>query len=118
MTLGWACGPERSGLWHWMYEGCPFDDEAVAEDMAAAASRDGGCYESGFDSGPVPRAATSGGAVRRAESAAGEPVCLGSLRHRGIMPMCALAMGASTAIFSLGVDKRGRECAVASVVTG
>ncbi|GLI68763.1 hypothetical protein VaNZ11_013254, partial [Volvox africanus] len=122
-TLGWAGGPDRSGLWHWIYENGPL--EMVDEELDGAGSRCADTWPRGLPSRSQDREVAAlnaaaldeaemalkvsgeagGSAGRRAAAtrAPGEPICLGSVVCHSGTPVCSLATGASTAFFSLGM---------------
>ncbi|GIL72515.1 hypothetical protein Vretifemale_2871 [Volvox reticuliferus] len=138
-TLGWARGPDRSGLWHWIYENGPL--EMADEELNEAGSRCADTWPrrlpsqsqewgvTGLEAAAEDRAdmafkengsaEDSAGRQVPAARVLGEPICLGSVVCTGGTPVCSLATasaGASTAFFSLGMWEEHWSYVVGSVV--
>ncbi|GLC35995.1 hypothetical protein PLESTM_000390800 [Pleodorina starrii] len=131
-TLGWARGPDRSGIWHYWDERAPWqhqtDEEALGDELLVevAAARDGNGAGGGGSSLAAAAASVGvdqgGAAPARRPSAwpLGGPICLGWMASGGITSMTVLAsgVGPSPAFFSLGLGDRMRMCVVGSAMAG
>ncbi|GLC72438.1 hypothetical protein PLESTF_001247700 [Pleodorina starrii] len=132
-TLGWARGPDRSGIWHYWDERAPWqrhaDEGALGDEqlLEVAAARDGNGAGGGGSSLAAAAAASvgvdhGGAAPARRPSAwpLGGPICLGWMASGGITSMTVLAsgVGPSPAFFSLGLGARMRKCVVGSTMAG
>eukprot|EP00198_Chlamydomonas_reinhardtii_P013372 XP_001702709.1 predicted protein [Chlamydomonas reinhardtii] len=141
-VLGWAAGPDRSGLWHYLSEygssggGGGRNGEEVAAAVAEGVVReygDGGTGPEGFGGcGEKEEEEDEQGNVQEEEQeeaeeedAAGRqrrlqrhgmPACLGWVECSGTMPVASLSPGNPQALFTLGAEPSGREYLVASVI--
>ncbi|KAG2440515.1 hypothetical protein HYH02_010393 [Chlamydomonas schloesseri] len=135
-VLGWAAGPERSGLWHYLSEygsggggGTAGAGVAAATAAAAAVARTdtgggGGVEgqsgrEEDNDEGEAvemeEEEEDAAGRQRRLQRH-GMPACLGWVECAGTMPVASLSPGNPLALFTLGAEPSGREYLVASVM--
>ncbi|KAG2446164.1 hypothetical protein HXX76_000759 [Chlamydomonas incerta] len=137
-VLGWAAGPDRSGLWHYLWEYGSGGGRGGGDDGGAAAAGPG--VVRGYGDGGVEREGLGGQAgedgegneqageeeeEEEEEDAAGRqrrlqrhgmPACLGWVECAGTMPVASLSAGNPLALFTLGAEPSGREYLVASVL--
>lgn len=134
LTLGWARGPDRSGLWHWLeeqgpgepYQHVPYDMPYTETPHNAPPGDASGAFEDlgvgaaggpgGFNGAELSSGQHAHRLRVRQQWMTGAPVFVGAVPCFGTLPVCCLAPGSPSLVLNLGGSPGGREYLTASCV--